>query len=108
MFQNEILKKEFCTCEVLERKEMYLRDTMTSLELVYCKKFCKENFVLNKTLLKPLGYAISTREAILSSEESFSKKMLIKPATMMNLISIIGREQLSIAFLLHQISIMHF
>ena len=38
------------------------------------RNFAKKNFVLNKTLLKPLGYAISAREAIYLLKSIFLNK----------------------------------
>ena len=49
-------KEELCTCEVR---------MMESWKLFY-KKFCKEKHsLLKQSFIKPLGYAISTRETII-------------------------------------------
>ena len=88
-----------CICEI--RK-------MTSLELVYCKKFCKEKFSFKTKLYQNSWICEIYKRSYIIFWSIFLNKDVEKPATMMNLISIMGSEPLSMAYLLHQISIYAF
>ena len=81
---------------------------MTSLELVYCKKFCKEKLCFKQNFVKTSWICDIYKRSYIIFCSIFLNKDIEKLATMMNLLSIMGSEPLSMAYLLHQISIYAF
>ena len=88
---------------------LYLRGTELGKRDTVYKDFSSKKSFLNKTLPKPLGYMISTRETMFSLKTFFLNRdidMMINHDESF-ICHVMGSEPLFMAYPFHDISILH-